>query len=597
MSANTAPLPRWSLSDLFHSLEDDRYHQTNDLLEMLTADFENRREELTDSIQEEVFLNLVQHLEKIHLTFDLLYGYAGLKFYENTQDEEALNLLTRLEQKAAEVENRCLFFTLWWKKLPQPSADRLLQVSGDYRYWLEKLRKFKQYTLSENEEKIINLKNVSGVQTLSHLYDTITNRYVFSLEDIEPPHEVKSLTRDGLMVYVRHPNPIMRERAYKVLYEVFTRDAIVLGQIYQAIVQDWANEKVVIRRFASPITARNLENDLPDEVVDTLLQVCKEKAPLFQRYFKVKAKALGIDRLRRYDLYAPVGRTDKAFGWEESKTLIGEAFDRFDPQLADLAQRVFDDQHVDAEDRPGKQSGAFCWSVAPHLTPWVLCNFHYQVRDVTTLAHELGHAVHALLAGKHSLFTYQAPLPLAETASTFGEMLVTDLLLEQETDLSVRSALLFQQLEEAYATIMRQAFFALFERQAHAALHDGASPADLSEMYLRNLQLQFGDALDLEPIFRWEWLTIPHFYHTPFYVYAYSFGQLLVLALYQRYRQMGKSFVPLYLNILSAGGAQAPMELLLQSGMDISQPQFWRSGFDVIEQWIEECERIQGKIK
>ncbi len=586
-------LPHWDLSDLFLSMEDERFLRTAETLDEMVSRFEGRRQELSEAIGAEAFLSFLQQLEEIHTAFNRLYGFAGLKFYENTQDEKALNLLTQLEQKAAELENRCLFFGLWWKKLPKPSAERLMEAAGDFRYWLEKQRSFEKYTLSEAEEKIINIKNANGVQTLCRLYDTITNRYVFQLEEAEAPHEVKSLTRDGLMAYVRHPNPLMRERAYKVLYEVFTRDAVLLGQIYQAIVQDWHNEKVGLRGFSSPIAARNLENDIPDEIVNTLLQVCEEKAPLFQRYFRLKAKALGMERLRRVDLYAPLERSEKRFGWEEAKGLIFEAFQSFDPTLAKLAEQVFAARHIDAEDRPGKQNGAFCWSVVPQLTPWVLCNYQYQVRDVTTLAHELGHAVHGLLAGKHSIFTYQAPLPLAETASTFGEMLVTDLMLQRESDSKLRAALLFQQLEEAYATVMRQAYFSLFERQAHTALHNGSSPSELSEMYFQNLQQQFGAAVELEPMFRWEWITIPHFYQTPFYVYAYSFGQLLVLSLYQRYRQLGKAFVPMYLDILSAGGSQAPVELLAKHGLDVAQPTFWQGGFEVIEGWIEECERIQ----
>jgi len=594
MTVAKEQLPHWDLSDLFLSTEDELFLKSVETLDRLVSRFEDRRAELSETIDAETFLSFLQQLEEIHTTFDRLYGFAGLKFYENTQDEKALNLLTQLEQKAAELENRCLFFSLWWKKLPQASAEGLIKAAGDYRYWLEKQRSFEKYTLSEAEEKIINLKNVSGVQALCRLYDTITNRYIFQLEDAEAPHEVKSLTRDALMAYVRHPNSLMRERAYKVLYDVFTRDAVLLGQIYQAIVQDWNNEKVSLRGFSSPIAARNLENDIPDEIVNTLLQVCEEKAPLFQRYFRLKAKALGMERLRRVDLYAPLGNSERRFGWEEAKALIYEAFQGFDPQLASLAEQVFAARHVDAEDRPGKQSGAFCWSVVPQLTPWVLCNYQYQVRDVTTLAHELGHAVHGLLASKHTIFTYQAPLPLAETASTFGEMLITDLMLQKESDPALRSALLFQQLEEAYATVMRQAYFSIFERQAHTALHNGRSPSELSEMYFQNLQQQFGTALELDPMFRWEWITIPHFYQTPFYVYAYSFGQLLVLSLYRRYRQMGKAFVPMYLDILSAGGSQLPVVLLAKHGMDVAQPSFWQGGFEIIEGWIEECERIQG---
>jgi oligoendopeptidase F len=242
--------------------------------------------------------------------------------------------------------------------------------------------------------------------------------------------------------------------------------------------------------------------------------------------------------------------------------------------------------------RKGKRSGAFCWGVAPNLTPWVLVNYQGRPYDITTLAHELGHAVHSMAAGQHSILTFHSSLPLAETASTFGEMLLVDRLLAQETDESVRYDLLFQQVDDAYATIMRQAFFALFERRAHAMVQQGAAVDDLSEAYIHNLRMQLGDAVEVSDEFRWEWVSIPHIYHTPFYVYAYAFGQLLVLSLYQQYRTEGEAFKPRYLAILAAGGSDSPAHILSAAGIDIQQAAFWQGGFDVVRGLIDQLEAI-----
>ncbi|MFU8772694.1 MAG: M3 family oligoendopeptidase, partial [Anaerolineales bacterium] len=349
---------------------------------------------------------------------------------------------------------------------------------------------------------------------------------------------------------------------------------------------------VKLRSFTNPISARNLMNDIPDQVVDTLLEVSKKNAGLFQRFFELKARWLKMKRLRRYDIYAPVIKSDKRYDFNQAAEMVLDSFNHFHPRIGELAERVFDENHLDSEVRKGKQGGAFCYSTAPEVTPWVLVNFQGRPDDVATLAHELGHAIHAMMASEHTLFTFHSSLPLAETASTFGEMMLIDQLLNEERDEDVRRDLIFRQVDDAYATIMRQSFFALFERQAHGMIQAGASVEDLAKAYLENLQEQFGDAVEVSQEFRWEWTSIPHIYRTPFYVYAYAFGQLLVFSLYQQYQQEGEIFKPRYMKILSAGGSDAPARILSQAGIDISQAEFWQGGFDVIEELLKRLEAI-----
>src|SRR3970040_1250013 len=257
-----------------------------------------------------------------------------------------------------------------------------------------------------------------------------------------------------------------------------------------------------------------------------------------------------------------------------------------------MAKRVFDEDHMDSEVRMGKRGGAFCASVVPGMTPYVLMNYQGRPDDVATMAHELGHAIHSMLAEHHTIYTWHASLPMAETASTFGEMMLLDKLMAEESDEEVIRDMLFRQIDDAYATIMRQAFFALFEREAHRMIREGASVQEMSKAYMENLREQFGDAVELSDEFQWEWVSIPHIYHTPFYVYAYAFGQLLVFSLYQQFKAEGESFKPKYLKILSAGGSEAPEKILDDARIEIRSPKFWQGGFDVLSQMVDELEKI-----
>ncbi len=589
MTDQTYTLAPWSLDDLFPSSDGPEMAEARQELDRQVASFEGVRGDLRAEITLESFMALIPRLERISEQAYRIQAYAALRFSADTQDQAAQTFMAQIQQEMAGLYNRTMFFELWWKGLEDAEAERLMAGAGEYTYWLQEMRNFKPHTLSEAEEKIVNLKNVTGASALVTLYETLTNRYVFKLE---VDGEVQEIGREELMSHVRSSDPDLRARAYQELYRVYTADSSILGQIYQNLVRDWRNEQVGLRSFEAPISARNLRNDVPDEVVDTLLEVSEKNAHLFHRYFRLKARWLGVDKLRRYDIYAPVAAGEKRYEFEEAVDLVLESFRDFEPRLADLAHQVLADDHLDSEVRPGKRDGAFCMSVTPDLTPWVLVNYQGRSRDLETLAHELGHAIHSLLAADNPLFTFRAPLPLAETASTFGEMMLVDRLLAEEEDEAVRRDILFRQVDGAYGTIMRQVFFAIFERQAHEMIQKGASTEELAAAYLENLQTQFGDSLELSDEFRWEWILIPHMYHTPFYVYAYSFGQLLVLSLYKQFKEEGESFKPRYLEILKAGGTDAPVEILRRAGIEVHKASFWQGGFDVVKDMIEELEQL-----
>ena len=589
MTEKTHTQSPWSLKELFDSFEDPKINETYQTLTRNVERFESYRDELSPDISTERFLEIIRGWEESQKLGYKLYGFSSLSFAANTQDQKAQIGISRVQQFLAEIENRTLFFSLWWKALDDQNAARLLDASGDYRYFLEQIRNMRPYTLSEAEEKVINIKNVTGNSAMDMLYDSLTNRYVFTLEI---DGEAKEMTRGELMSLVKTSDPDLRAKAYQELYRVYGEDASILGQIYQNIVRDWKNEHVGLRGYKSPISVRNTINDLPDEVIDTLLEVARKNIGIFHRYFKLKARKIGMDKLRRYDIYAPISESDKRYSYDEATAMTFEAFERFDPKFAGLAKRVFNEEHVDSEVRKGKMSGAFCSTLGPDLTPWVMLNYQGKADDVSTMAHELGHAIHSMMAEEHSIITQHACLPLAETASTFGEMTLTDLLLERETDEGVKQDILFGQLDDAFATIIRQIYFALFEREAHEMIANNASVDELNEAYLANLKEEFGDAVEVPDEFKYEWVSIPHIYGTPFYVYAYAFGQLLVFALYKRYQEEGESFKPKYMRILSAGGSIAPIPLLAETGMDVTKAEFWQGGFDVIEGLVERLESL-----
>jgi len=584
-SANAIP-DRW---DLTHLVKDpvQQLEQHLSGLDAQVAQIEAARAKLTPGMPSSDFQSILNISEAVAQSSSRLGAYAYLWFSENTKDAKARSFKTHVEERLTALQNRLLFFELWWQGVDDQNAARLMGDVGDFRYHLETIRRYKPHTLSEPEEKIINVKNVTGRSAVNTLYDVVTNAFTFTVKE---GGKRKTVNREGLMTYIRSPKAGVRQAAYQELYRVFSAQRDLLGEIYKTLVNDWKSENLSLRHFTSPIATRNLGNDVPDRAVDVLLSVCAKNADIFQQYFKLKARICGIAPMSRYHLYAPHRTEAKKYKYADAVKLVLEAYRGFSPRLADLAQQVFRDHHIDAPTKPGKIGGAYCYSVVPGLTPYVLLNYTGDARDIATMAHELGHAVHGMMAAHHSVFTFHSTLPLAETASVFGERILSDALMKQETNKKVRQGLLLSQLDDMYATVLRQAYFVRFEKTAHQMIADGATGDQLAETYLDELRQQFGKAVKVPNEFQWEWLTIPHIYASPFYCYAYSFGNLLVLALYRKYQTDGAAFVPQYLDLLATGGSKSPENILAKVGVDMTSEAFWQSGFVTIREMVGQLE-------
>lgn len=586
-------IPHWNLVQLY---EMDSPALAADLtaLEARTAEMVRWRPRLADGLTDPTeFRRLVEELESLTRLAHRLSGFSSLAFAQNTQDQKAQAFMARIDEKMADLGNELLFFEIWWKELDENLAAPLIETMPDFAYWLKRTRSFLPHTLAEPEERVINLKNTTGHDALISLYDSITNRYRYNTKGLPGvgDHEV---TRDELMMHVRSNDPGVRAGAYKELYRVYGQDGPILGQIYQTAVRDWRIENIRLRHYDSPVSVRHQANDLSPAAVDALLKTAREMAPLFGEFFRLKARVLGLPRLTRYDLYAPLAADNESVDFRAGLTEVLAAFYSFSPRFKELSGRIVDDQRFSARPQSGKQGGAFCYSMLPDDTPWVLMTYNGRRQDLFTMAHELGHGIHSQLAAGHNTFHFHATLPLAETASTFGEMLLADRLMKNARTTKERANLLFHLLDDAYATIGRQAFFAMFEITAHEMVEKGATVDELAKAYMENLRNQFDGSVELSDEFRWEWVSIPHIFHTPFYVYSYSFGQLLVYSLWRQYEKEGVAFVPRLTELLAKGGSAPPEAILAENGLGPLDEKFWHGGFEVIAGFLAELKAALG---
>ncbi len=589
----------WDLSELVKNPKDNEFSAYLSSIDEKVKQFESKRHLLKPDILTKRFLEFIKDSENISEKLSIVLGYAHLKYAENTSSNESGALLTKMNIYATEISNKLLFFDLWFKKeIDDNNANRLIeQVPKIYQEHLRHERSLSKFTLKESEEKIINILDNTGISALLKIYDRMTNGFEFEYIEIKGKKKIKKIftNKEKLVSLVRSSQPSERVAAYKSLWSTYKKNSGVLGEIYINRVLNWHNEYITLRRFPSPISVRNLYNNIDDKTIETLLKVCRSNAIIFQNYFKEKSKMLKMKKLERYHLYAPLkSQKQQKIDYDKAMKMVLDAYEDFDPKFKQVVQSLIEKKHIDSELRDSKQGGAFCSTITPKIDPFVLLNFDGTIRDISTMAHEFGHAIHSVLASDKPISVQHAPLPLAETASVFGEMLLNDKVFNSVA-VREKKILLAEQIDDFYATIMRQTYFTIFEVSAHDIISENNATTidELADLYLGNLKEQFGDSVKITDDFKYEWLYIPHIYHSPFYCYAYSFGNLLVMSLYQQYKNEGKDFIPKYTRILSSGGTKKPEDLLMDEGIDITKESFWQKGFDLVNDKIAELRSIK----
>jgi oligoendopeptidase F len=517
--------------------------------------------------------------------------YAYLIFAEDSTSDYA----KRVSQQATEAGNRLsrelLFFDLEIMALPDDRFDLLCSdpLLATYRHYLASIRKFRPHSLPEREEQLLKLKDLTGATAFTRLFDELSAsfRFIFEIDG-----EEKECTGEELLGYLHHPDRQLRERAFATFLDKHGEQSLVYGTIFNTIALDHAKE-MELRGYSHPMQPTNTGNELADATVERLMSVTEANYPLAQEYFRLKAGLLGVDKLKNTDIYAPVAESPKQYSFGEARELVLAAYASFNPDYLPLIERVFAERHIDALPRPGKSGGAFCMGVAPGVTPYLLLNHTGNLRDVATLAHELGHGLHNLRSAGQTLLNYHAPLPLAETASVFGEMLLTRMLLDKESDREVKKALLCAKIEDIIATTCRQIVLTRFEERLHLERQgELLTDARICELWLEENGKLFGDAVTAIDSYRWGWSYISHFIHTRFYCYSYTFAELLVLALYREYQLRGKDFIPGYDAILASGGALSPADTAALAGIDITAPDFWQKGYDILAELIAELKTL-----
>jgi len=595
MTSNSAAGIRWDLNDLYAGHDDPRIDATLNECYAKAERFAGRFRPLMqnpETLTADAVLEALKSLETIYEALGRAGSYAGLLYAADTAKPEYQDLEQRVEQRSTEIRNLLLFFELEWLKIDDPVAQRLLAcpVLKDYRHYLGSLRRYRPHTLAEAEERIINEKDNTGRNAFGRLFSEVTSALTFQLEKDGKQEE---LNLSEILSLLHESDRGLRRRALETLYEGLAGHGQVLTFVYDTLLQDHLTMDR-LRHYRDPMAQRHLANEIDGAAVKTLMDVVENNYSLAQDYFRLKAKLLQLPRLALYDQYAPVGKEVKPFPYNQAQQAILDAFGAFDPKFRQIGAEFFAKNWIDAEIRKGKRGGAFCASPSPRLHPYILCNYDDNLRDVMTVAHELGHGLHGSLSRKQNYFNYDTPLTTAETASVFGEMLVFDYLLDRQTEPQAQIALLAGKIEDIFATVFRQNVLTRFEELAFSARKKKRlTPEALGNLWLRANSRYYGDAVDIPEGYRWGWSYIPHFIHSRFYCYSYVFGQLLVLALYRMYKDEGKSFAPKYLALLEAGGSDSPETLLKPLGVDIHDAAFWQKGFEEMKGLVA---RLQALI-
>lgn len=583
---------RWDLSDLYSSTNDPQLK--TDKTEILkeadnfAAKYKGRIAEL--SVTE--FKEMLQAYEAIQDKAGKIGSFAYLQWSTDTANTDFGKLLQESNELGSELSQKLVFMDIEWLKVDDARAQKLIESKelSFYKHYLEVSRLYKEHVLEEKQEQILSAKSVTGSSAWIRFFDETLGAARFELDG-------ETLTEQEVLSKLHESDREQRKRAHASLTKTFRELSRQFTFIFNTLLADKAsNDK--LRKYPDWISSRNLSNETDDETVDTLIGAVTSHYGLVQRYYKLKAKLLGLDEMKDYDRYAPILQNEVSISWMEAKEKVLDSYTNFHPKMGEIVREFFDNNWIDAAIVPGKRGGAYSASTVPSVHPYVFMNFDGKIRDVQTLAHELGHGVHQYLSRQHGPLQAGTPLTTAETASVFGEMLVFQKLMKELDDPKEKLALLVGKIDDTIATVFRQISMNRFENAMHTARRtEGELTTErFSELWLAQQKALYGDSISLTDEYGLWWCYIPHFLHTPGYVYAYAFGELLVLALYEEFTQHPKGFADNYLELLSAGGSEWPHDLVAKMGLDITDTEFWNKGLNAFERMVSEAEEMAKKL-
>jgi oligoendopeptidase F len=582
-------LPQWNLSDLYPGR--DSAELTRDLgrSERDAAVFRKQYEGKLATLSGAALGGAIAGYERLQDTLGRIMSYASLVYAGDMSDPEIGRFFQNMQERVNAISTVLLFFTLEINRLDDAAlAEKLKSPElAHYAPWLRDTRAFRPHQLSDDIEKLLHEKYVAGRAAWTRLFDE-------TVASLRFPIDGKQLSSAEALHLLSDRDPDKRKRAAKSIGEVFGRNIRLFALVTNTLAKDKEIEDRW-RGFKRPISSRNLSNFVEDEVVDALVAAVRSAYPaLAHRYYRLKAKWFGVDTLPYWDRNAPLPeQEDRIIPWAEAESTVLDAYQTFSPDLAAIGRRFFEKSWIDAPARPGKSPGAFAHPTVPSAHPYLLLNYLGKTRDVMTLAHELGHGVHQVLAAPQGALMADTPLTLAETASVFGEMLTFQAMLKAETDPKRRKTMLASKVEDMLNTVVRQIAFVEFERRIHDERRQGElTPERIGRIWMEIQGESLGPAIAFEDEYQYYWSYIPHFIHTPFYVYAYAFGDCLVNSLYAVYQGAAPGFAEKYLDMLRAGGTRRHRELLAPFGLDASDANFWKKGLSVIAGFIDELEKV-----
>ncbi len=589
----------WNLSDLYSGVDDPQINRDLDECAALCTAFEAKYRAIfatAEALTAAALKAALVDYEHIAEVMSKLGSYAGLLTAADTASDAYRRLEDRLQQQLVERENQLTFFELGWLAIDDAVAQTLIDdpLLANYQHHLSAGRRYKPHTRSEPEELLLNQKSLTARAAWTTLFD----EFVAALEyTLDYEGQQRKLTQPAILALNYDPDRNLRKAAQSCFFAELSRHELVLTNIFNVIAQDHAiNDQ--IRQYDSPMASRHLANEVAPDVVARMQEAVEANYSIAHEYYRLKARLLNLPKMATYDQYAPVATNMPTCEYTAGRDTVLAAFGRFHPTMRDVAAQFFEKNWIDAEVRAGKRGGAFSASTVPSAHPYILLNWTDKLRDVSTMAHELGHGIHQYLSRKQTYLNFHHPLTIAETASVFGEFLTFDYVMDTTSDPDVKLGLLCSKIEDAFATVFRQNVLTRFEQTTHAARRkEKLASGEICDHWWQANQALYGDAVDMFDQYRWGWSYIPHFIHTPFYCYAYVFGELLVLSLYRMYQEEGRAFVPRYLALLESGSNAAPEVLLSRVGANIADPAFWQKGLDVLRDMVQKAVSLAGQLQ